>query len=240
MKITLKMPLCLTTTTILCLIIVTLFATTSCYKPENPNEDVYVYANKAENVVYAKVENASEYNNITEVKLVMWNINISKHIELARGDWNDDGFTIVLPAIDSNNFRTLINQKVLPAIISDISSTISITNIDARVGVVEFWGVDKNGNGIVQFFLHKIDEVGNTGTSFFQYVDSDVAISGYIEKGTTATDFDKYCECTTMWAWQNRTTYSVKMQKGWNIWSNFRSSSKGTITDKWTITTPID
>ena len=33
------------------------------------------------------------------------------YIELARGDWQDSSFTIVLPIIDSNNVRVLVNDR---------------------------------------------------------------------------------------------------------------------------------
>jgi len=230
MKMILKSPLCIIAITTICLIIVTLFAATSCEKPDEDN--FYIYANKVENV-YAKVENTSEYSNIIEVKLMMWDIHKRRYIELARGDWKDGGSTILLPIIDSNNLRSLVSHRILPTMITDISPNINVSNIDARTGFAEFWGIDKDGKEIVQFFLNKIDEVGNIGTSFFKYADSDVTISGYIEKGTAATDFDEYSEYTSTWIWKSLTIYSIKMQKGWNISSSFHSQPKGTITDKW-------
>ena len=186
--------------------------------------------------LYAKVENASEYRDVVVVKLMMYRSSIveSEFIELARGDWKEGGFTIVLPKINSNDYRTLINQRWLPSSINLYSSTITISDKNTRAGGVSFWGVDKDGNRVTQFFPHTTGDDDNVGRALFTYVDSDVIISGYIDAGTSCNDYDEYTGATSMWSWRDRTIYSVEMKEGWNVvvHSNFQCVPEGTITEK--------
>ena len=124
-----------------------LCAFAGCDKLEQPdNNELYT--------VNAKVENASKYSNIVEVKLMIRDRN-GNDIELARGKWTGGGFTIVLPKISRNNYREFASMRLLPAAIIETSSTITISNKNARGVVVEFLGVDKEGNVITRFFLTK-------------------------------------------------------------------------------------
>jgi len=214
-----KRPLLFTAITTLCFIVVVLFAATGCNKLENPDGDV----------IYAKVENPSRFSDVVEVKLVIYDNVDGRYIELARGDWKDDGFTIVLPkTLNSNKLYPLINNKdinsgIAPTI-TNTSSTMTISNRNIKVANVDFLAFDKDGNQVTYFFLAEIDEDGNrtpSGITNFTYVDADVNISGYSEKEV----LDYPCGNIT-WVdmpiasvlWKVTNVYSIEWKKGWNIW----------------------
>ena len=190
-----------------------------------------------EEIIYAKVENASKYNHVVEVKLMVGNI------ELASGDWKDDGFTIVLPkTLDSNYLHTLIDNDGAPTIIIDAPSTLTISNKNVNVWTANFSGVDKDANVIARFSPSEIYKFDNTKSIFYTYVDSDVTISGYIEREGIVSDeyFTKYIEdrgiqIQYVWWKKINTTYSVEWKKGWNVWSlsRFYDISEQTVTEKW-------
>ena len=212
-----------------------LFAGIGCDKhenPENPDED--------ELSLYVKVENAAKYSNIVAVKLMMRDRIIFENVELARGDWKDGGFTIVLPKIDRNKYREFIHFSFLPKSIIEYYPTITVSSKNAKLGIAEFWGVDKDDNVVTRFFPHKNEENGNAARIAFYYVSSDVSISGYIEAGIFVDEFDEYLNADTDWFWKNHTIYAVECKEGWNALSSssFQSSSDGTITDKYS-TTPM-
>ena len=103
---------------------------------------------------------------------------IDRDIELARGDWKDDGFTIELPkTLDPNYLHALINNNRVYMTIINPPSTVSISNKNVKVGNVAFWGVDKDGNVVTRFYPIEIDSDGNGQDAYYTYVDSDVTIS---------------------------------------------------------------
>ena len=204
-----------------------MFAAIGCDKIENLDEnDLYLYA---------KVENASDFRNVVGVKLVMRDKN-SSDVELARGEWKDEGFTIVLPKISKNDYPNFITWKLLPTYIAETLTTITISDKNAKNGIVEFWGVDKDDNVVTRFFPHKIDEEGNTARVRIGYVDLDVSISGYVDAGVFANDYDECLNATFMWGWGNRTIYSIEHKEGWNAVSSFQSSQEGAIIDNLSTT----
>ena len=205
----------------MCLIIV------ACEKQEpieKPNEALYLYA---------KVENAEKYDNIVAVKLMMNDGVIFENVELARGDWKDGSFTIALPKIDRKDYRRFVNQRMLPLVLIENLTTITISNKDARSGGAEFVGVDKDDNVVTRFHPFAIDENGNMARASFGYVNSDVNISGYIEAEIFLEEYDEYLNADIMWWWENLTIYSKECKEGWNVssYSSFQSP-EGTITDK--------
>jgi hypothetical protein len=191
--------------------------------------------------VCAKVENASKYNNVVEVKVIAHDFNIGRDVELASSNWKDGGFTIELPkTLDSSYFTALIRGSGWTTRIVDKPSTLTISNENVKILDVYFAGIDKNGSVIATFSPVKTNEDGST-EAIFTYVDSDVTISG----------------STQGWGWQilapdapddtpdefrKTTTYLVELKKGWNVWFFSRSE---TITDRIAIirdqwsTTPI-
>jgi hypothetical protein len=207
----------------LCFIVVALFVTTGCDKNENFDKDELCF--------HAKVENSSKYNNIVEVKLIMRNGITHEDVELAHGDWKDGSFTIILPKINRNNYREFVNYRILPKTIIEKSTTITISNKDARSGTAEFLGVDKEGNVVTRFFPHRIDEDGNMAKVYFKYINTDVNISGYIEAGVSIEEYDEYINADIMWWWKNYTIYSIEYREGWNV-SSFQSYLEETIIDK--------
>ena len=164
MKTILKKPLWLTVITTLCFIVVTLFATTGCDKIEKLDEIESNVVTKIE----AKVENASKYNNIVAVKLMVFALSINDYIEFASGDWEGDGFTIVLPkTIDPNYLQVSEYNRGLLEPIANSSLTMAISNRNVKAGTAYFYGVDKDGNFVTSFYPLKIDENGNANEAFF-------------------------------------------------------------------------
>jgi len=169
-----------------------------------------------DNVITAKVENASEFSNVVEVKLMAYNNarNVNRHIELARGIWKNDGFTIELPEMLDTFFlhplvrgNRLLNGRYWPGI-EEMQPTLTISNEKVNVTNNYFVGVDKYGEEVATFSFMKIDDGSH---AIFTYVDSDVTISGY-----RITEF----QAQPNWPWSSRdiTTYSVNWKKGWNVW----------------------
>jgi len=193
--------------------------------------------NSDEGMLYVKVENASEFSNVAEVKLMVYDRSIDMNIELTNGEWKDGGFTIELSMLDPNYCYTLANSG-FPTSIANIPPTMTISNNNVKVGNVNFCGVDENGNLVTHFYPF-IDENGTTNRAFYTYVDSDVTISGYTEEsgyyhiieGSNAPE-----------EFKQTTTYSVKWEKGWNVWfvsrSQIREGDIMIITEQWS-TAPV-
>jgi len=199
-----------------------------------------------EGVFYAKVENASKYRNVFEVKLMVYDKTTSRtngnvttfidhYVELARSKWKDDGFSIPFPeTLASNHFRALIRYGRPPTLIDHIQSTMAISNENVKVSDVYFVGVDKNDNVVATFSFVNTDEDCRT-EAIFTYVDSDVTISGYtVKEGHAQPAY----EGAPSWI-EKTTTYSVKWEKGLNIWffstSNTIESYKMITSEKWSI-----
>jgi hypothetical protein len=187
--------------------------------------------------ITAKVENASEFRNVVAVKFMAYDISVNRHVELARGNWKNGGFTIEPPkTLDPNFLHPLIRRDVLlggywiPGI-TEIQPTLTISNENVRVDNNYFVGVDKDGKEVASFGLFMEDKDDTHAN--FTYVDSDVTISGYkIEEFQIRPNRSE----------RNITTYSVSWEKGWNVWCLSRcQSDTGSMfitEDQWS-TTPI-
>lgn len=236
METTFEKPLWYTVKTTLCIIVVTLFAATGCEMIGELNDVESNVVTKIE----VKVENASKYSNIVSVKLMVFALSIGDYIELARGDWKGDGFTIVLPeTVEQNYLQVSEYNRGLLEPIDNSSLTMIISNRDVKAGTAHFYGVDKDGNFVTSFYPLKINESGAADESFFSYVNSNITISGHDET-EAVQDFEvngiRYIALV-----KTSTTYSIDLKKGWNVWwlSNVRCEQDFTITNKWS-TTHID
>ena len=220
-----KKPLWFTAITTLCFIVVT---AAGCSKLENPDGEKPV-ENPDGDLVYAKVDRPSRFNDVVEIKLVIYD-NIGKQIELARGDWKGDGFEIVLPkSLNPNNLHALINKNdinggIAPTI-SNTSSSMTISNRNVKVANADFLAFDKDGNQVTYFFLAEIDENGNripSGITYFTYVGSDVKIHGYSERevlGYPCGDIHWVGTPPPPFVlWKETNVYSIEWKKGWNVW----------------------
>ena len=238
MKIILKRPLWFTAITTLCFIVITLFAATGCDKLKNPG-----YFG---DIIDVKVENASKYSNVVEVVLRGWDSSIG-YIEIARGKWNGDGFTIVLPkTLNPDYLHALVNYGWYPTII-DPPSTMTISNKNVKILNADFRGIDKDGNVVTRFFAFEIDKDDNPNSVIYTYVESEVTIAGYAEReGELYTEYNEEMfrgmHVHFVWLDKITTTYSVEWKEGWNIWSISRfgnyKKTPTTATEKWS-TTPI-
>jgi hypothetical protein len=192
--------------------------------------------------LHAKVENASKYNNVVEVRLMMNVRDYGKNIELARGNWKNGSFTIELPkTLDTNYLYALIDENRLQPTIIDTPSSLAISNINVKIWNAQFWGVDKDGNVVTPFFPFEIDKDGNNKGIFYTYVDSDVTISGRTEREGVMIDTEfhneKFIGSHPHPIWYNKitTTYSVEWKEGWNIWSYSRFFLQEEPVEKWSI-----
>jgi len=175
--------------------------------------------------IYAQVENASEFSNVVEVKLMIG------EIELARGDWKGDGFVIVLPeTLDTNILWALIDNRGLPTTQIINSSTATISNTNAKIADAHFVGVDKDGIVVSNFNLFEIDKDGNPiitqnrDNICLRYVDSYVTVSGYTEHTYGSFNVTHF--------------FSIEWKKGWNVVWISESVSEGKLIHKWS-TIPI-
>ena len=230
MKITFKKPLWFTVVIALCFSIITLFASTECKKSEKN------YKAKTVTKIKAKVENASKNVNIVEVKLMVYDFGIDNYVELARSDWKDGGFTIELPKkLEPNCLHlTGYNRGILEPV-ADPSLNMTISNQNVKAGTAHFWGVDKDGNLVTQFYPFKIDEDGSVNEVFYSFIDSDVTISGSNEKEVIMSMRDSEKKTDILGKTKVTDIYSVKLKKGWNVWwfSGYSSVSERIIINKW-------
>jgi len=170
-----------------------------------------------------KVENASEYSNVVEVRL------IAGGIEFARSDWKKGGFEIVLPKETEppTYLYSLIydeswsGQVYTPSTLIYDHPTLTISDKNVKGAVAGFIGFDKDGHQVAFFYLAKKGKDGdNEAEAILTYVDSYVTITGS----------DSFYD------------YSLNWEKGWNIWYRSRSQTGAgdnlSITRQWT-TTPV-
>jgi len=203
---------------------------------------------------YFEVENASEFKNVVEVKLMVYErdsiravgsygstFTTNLYIALARSEWKDNGFTIEFPkTLASNYLYPLIRGDAIAPPITRIPKqpTTTISNGNVKVTTAYFVGYDKDGNVVAVFSPANIDKNGNTQTATFTYVNSDVSISGYSKAGGHAMPI--YPDGPS--AFETTTNYSVKWKKGWNVWSLSRTHTvegyTAITTEQWT-TTPV-
>ena len=190
-------------------------------------------------IVYAKVENASTYSNIVDVKLMGFDRNLDENVELARGEWKDGEFEIELPSTLTKNFLYgLINNNGLPSTIINVQPTLHVSNKNVLLTNVEFWGVDIDDKLVTRFYPFMIYEDGNAEKAICTYVDSDVTISGYTETEVAITEYDEGKNMNIWYLWGKNTSYSIKWGKGWNLWnlSSSKSATERTITEQWSTT----
>jgi len=193
--------------------------------------------------ITVKVENASEYSHVVEVKVYGHNRSTGS-IELARGDWKGDGFTIELPKTVNQNYLLPISEDWLwlttfespPFIIMDLTkvdtlSNLTISNKNVRfIESIYFGGYDINDLLVATFSAYKYDG-GTTNHVLLTYVDSDVTISGYNRKSVYSI-YDALChDCSPHFS-EITKTYSIEWKKGWNVWylSTLRTGIPGRIT----------
>jgi len=206
----------------------------SCDKPELYTQVV--------TKIEAKVENASKYSNVVEVILMAHNGSFYEFVELARGDWNGEGFSVELPEmVDTKYLHSLINVSGYYMTIINPPSTVSISNKNVKVDNVAFFGVDKDDNVVTRFYPIEIDNDGYGQDVYCTYVDSDVTISGYTKRKNDTfawTEYDnaRYSGDVMFVSFDKITTnYSIKWEKGWNVWtfSRFGDTKTNTATEKW-------
>jgi len=176
--------------------------------------------------IEAKVENASDFDNVVEVIMMGFarGGDRRRFVELARSDFKDGGFIIEFPTtVNSNYLNSLIKgDGSLPTtIMRPPPSSLRISNRNANVINATFWGVDSNGK-IVTRFRPVISGGGFFGQEFyFTYVNSNVTISGRTERaGVFQTDFETFIKINYVWFSRITTTYSIRWERGWNIWTN--------------------
>jgi len=177
-----------------------------------------------ESLMYARVENASKFSNVVEVKLMATGSCNNLGVELARSTWEGDGFKIVLPEE--------IDHKYLNTIMIEMQSTIAISNKSVKTMDVAFVGFDKDGIEVTRFSPFGTDKDGNTiDNIYYTYVDDDLAISGYTERMVTIIGTNDY---TGPYEWNLTTIYSIEWEKGWNVWCSSSSwdESEATVLRK--------
>jgi hypothetical protein len=184
-----------------------------------------------------EIENSSKYRYAVEVKLTIYDVNTRSTIEIVCGDWGDGGFTIALPkTLDSNYLHPLIHGDdwwttlyyIVPSIVIDMLSTITISNENVKVRHAEFMGIHKDGYWGDIFYPVKIIDEDNYTRAIFTYVDSDVTISGFT---STRNDFGNP-------PFEIHRTYSVEWKKGWNVW--YFSKSRTITGDGQWSSIPVD
>ena len=210
MKIILKQQQCFTIIMTLCLVSVALFAVSGCNKTENSDEN--------DSYFYAKVENASKFSNVVEVKLMTNTIipmaQYYDDVEIASFDWNDDSFTIELPkTVNSNYLYQLICDDRWFIRLSTFSyreslTATTISNKNVKTVSTELCGFDKNGYLVATFSLGKKKDEDNYTKVIFTYVDSDITVLGNnIERNNLGNP-----------PFEIHNIYSIEWKKGWNVW----------------------
>jgi len=191
---------------------------TSC---SDNNELQKGYLNK----ITAKVENASEFKDVVEVKLLVWDPINRTDVEIASSYWNNGGFKIVInesksptylhPLICGDWYWSIASDFDKPSTVIDEQQTVTISNKDIKLVDAFFVGFDKDGYRVATFSLVKFDKNGHIeAEAKVSYINSDVNISGY--------------------TYPSRINYSIDWEKGWNIW--YRSTSQKRTGDDITTT----
>ena len=160
--------------------------------------------------VHAKVENAEEFSNVVEVRLMAGNT------VLARSDFKDGSFTIELPEMVPQNYlRPFVTfTNLIP--MRPPKSLLNNKNVKAAHGYLK--GFDEDGNFVGDLLLIKSsnDSQYVLYLGFFIYVDAFVTVLGS----------DRF------------STYSITARKGWNIL--YRTTNYDLETVDWSTTIPID
>ena len=224
-----------TTITTLFIVVIIFLAAAACGKHD---EDGLI--------LFAEVENASKYSDVVEVKLMMNVREYGPNIELARGVWKDGGFIMMFPKkMYPNYLHALVDKNKLQPTITDISSTMFISNKKVKIWNAQFWGLDQDGNVVTRFFPFELDKDGIAKAVFYTYSDSYVTISGHTERaGDMITEFhnEKFIHSDPHPIWFDKitTNYSVNWKRGWNVWSYSRFVNTSVATEKWSSTPFIE
>jgi len=172
-------------------------ALTSCNKDDDGAGDK----------ITAKVENASELSEVKTVKLVAWIVSSEENEEIASADFKNGGFTLNLPA-------TLASKYLYP-LAEDMPSTITLSNMNAKMAEVSIYGYNSAGDRIASFNCSKED--GNTEYGmYWLYTDSNVTISG--------TETDEYEEYDEVYI----SVFSLSLKKGWTaVYVTYTRTTQG-------------
>ena len=188
---------------------------------EDGSKAQYTVTVNMENI-FVKVENASEYSNVVKVKLIIFDF--LEKIELASGEWEGDGFKIVLPeTINPNYLNSLIGTNgLLPSTLIDPASTLTIIgNKNAKVVRDAYlWGYDISGNRVCNFHCYDNAYPYWGAVHYLIYTDSDVNISGYVEEQVFEElniHYTYFEPNPILYEWEKTTTYSIECKKGWSI-----------------------
>lgn len=185
---------------------------------------------------HANVENADKYSHVVEVKFMGFDRRLDQDIELSRGIWKDGSFAIVLPeTLNPNYLHALINNNGLQTTIIHTPPTMKISNRNAQIGNVGFWGVDKDGNVVTHFYPFIIDGDGYARKVIYTYADSDVTISGYADGEVAFCEYEADINANVWYIWKKTTTYSIEWKKGWNVWSflSYKSVPERKMNEEW-------
>jgi len=197
-------------------------------------------------VINARVENASEFSNVADVKLLANPFSpmeqFNESVEIAYAEWKNGGFIINFPkTVNSSYLYPPIHDgkwKVrLPVatggfrsdnIYFESLSSVTISNENVKIVNTEIWGVDENARWIAPFSLIRLIDEYNFTKAVFTYVDSDVTIFG---SNVVINEFGNP-------PFEVHNIYSIEWKKGWNVWYLTKSrtvTNDGTpiLTRKW-------
>jgi len=168
--------------------------------------------------ITAKVENASDFNGLTNVKLTVETP--EKNEVIATTDFRNGGFTLNLP--ETVEVKYLISVEEVWGFVGEIT----VSNKNAKLCLVNIEGYNSQDEHIAVFYYVK--EKGNTfSLVIYFYTDSDVNISG---TGKYTEDKIEYIDVCSLF-----------LKKGWNsvyVTSTVASSNKQVTTEYTSI--PIE
>ena len=149
--------------------------------------------------ITAKIENASDFSDVTKVKILAWDN--GNEIVLATADFKDGGFTLNLPERVNSNLLYLIE---------DYFSMVTISNKNAKWrSIVVIHGYNKDDE-YVAFFRLANEQYNSEFYCKYLYVDSYLMITGdqyYFSNGSLALI----------------EVYDISLKKGWNVLHETRS-----------------
>ena len=164
-------------------------AITSCNKDDDKG------GGSAITKITAKFDDGAQYDGkIDKVKLTIWDVDTQKDVEIASGDWSNGGFTIDL--------SNVVPTKYLSPVDWEFSSSLNISNVDAKICIADDIIGYKDGKEVASFSYYK-GAKDSENLAIYVYADSDVSISGsYTEEDGRYYYTDKHY---------------VKLKKGWNV-----------------------
>ena len=199
---------------IFCVLMISVSLSSCGEKAEKEEEGGWRFTGE---IIYAEVENALEYSNIVEVKLMLYVPKLGeKDIEISSGIWEDGSFAIELPKTIDQNYLDYLQWFFKGYINEGLPETVTFSNERVKSAETYLVGVDKDGNGIASFSPKN----GDT-EAIFIYADSDVTFSGYLKEGGWYIIPEGYTGPT---GFEINTTLSVNWRKGWNVWFHSKTS----------------